>query len=56
MTPEQNLACDLIDLSFKVVLLAHRLKNQHGISPSYADLFKSFAATVDQVAKEVNAS
>ena len=56
MTPNQKFAMDLMDLSSKIVFFAHRLKNQRALSPSYADLFKSFAATVDQVAKEVVAS
>lgn len=56
MTPNQNLAMDLMDLSVRIVFLAQRLKNHGTTSVSYIDLFRSFAKTVDQVAKEVNAS
>jgi hypothetical protein len=55
MTPSQNLVCDLVDLNVRIRLLAQRLKNHGKQSVSYIDLFRSFADTVEQVAKEVAA-
>lgn len=56
MTPDQKLAMDLIELSADCIWLATALKRHGKTSVSYVDLFRSFAATVDQVAKEVAAS
>jgi hypothetical protein len=56
MNPNQSFACDLFDASAKMDLLARKLKNRKPEMVSHIDLLKSVARTLEQIAKEVNAS
>jgi hypothetical protein len=56
MNPNQPFAWDFADAAAKMDLLAMKLRNRCPQMASHVDLIRSFARTLEQIAKEVNAS
>jgi hypothetical protein len=56
MNLNQSLICDLNDGAAKMDLLARKLKNRKPEMVHHVDLLRSVARTLEQIAKEVNAS
>jgi hypothetical protein len=56
MNPTQSFVCDLFIASANMDLLARKLKNRKPEMVFHFDLLRSVARTLEQIAKEVNAS